>query len=106
MNDMETKQIINWLMDKADRAENPSWTRMMKKAAKRLKELDTENDELKQRLFVLKELDQPQKTAHWIIHITKDDIFAECSNCLTCGNPQWKVCPVCERKMVKDSGQA
>lgn len=101
---METKQIISWLYDKAARAENPSWTRMMNKAAKRLKELDTENDELKQRLFVLKELDQPQETAHWIIHITNDDIYAECSNCLTCGSPQWKVCPVCERKMVKENG--
>ena len=40
MNDMETKQIINWLRDKADRADNPSWTRMMHKAADRLKELD------------------------------------------------------------------
>ena len=98
---METRQIINWLRDKADRADHPSWTRMMNKAADRLKELDTENDELKQRLFVLKELDKPQKTAHWIIHITSDDIWAECSNCLTCGSPQWKLCPVCERKMVK-----
>ena len=88
MSNMETKQIINWLMDKADRAENPSWTRMMKKAAKRLKELD-----------------EPQDTAHWIIHITKDDIFAECSNCLTCGSPQWKVCPVCERKMVNKNAE-
>lgn len=30
---METKQIINWLRDKADRADNPSWTRMMHMAA-------------------------------------------------------------------------
>ena len=37
---METKQIISWLCDKADRAENPSWTRMMHLAADRLKELD------------------------------------------------------------------
>lgn len=37
---METKQIISWLRDKADRADNPSWTRMMHKAADRLKELD------------------------------------------------------------------
>ena len=37
---METQQIINWLRDKADRADHPSWTRMMHKAAKRLEELD------------------------------------------------------------------
>lgn len=37
---METKQIISWLRDKADRADNPSWTRMMHKAAKRLEELE------------------------------------------------------------------
>ena len=88
MNYMETKQIINWLRDKAARAENPSWTRMMNKAAKRLEELD-----------------QPQKTAHWIIHTSKDDIWAECSNCLTCGSPRWKVCPVCERKMVNKNAE-
>lgn len=40
MTEMETKQIISWLRDKADRADNPSWTRMMHKAADRLKELD------------------------------------------------------------------
>lgn len=39
---METKQIISWLRDKADRADNPSWTRMMHKAADRLKELEQE----------------------------------------------------------------
>ena len=25
--------------------------------------------------------------------------WAECSECHTCGSPQWKVCPVCETKM-------
>lgn len=84
MSNMETKQIINWLRDKAIRSGNHSWERMMFMAAKRLEELD-----------------KPQETAHWIVHITSDDIYAECSNCLTCGSPQWKVCPVCERKMVK-----
>ena len=43
---METKQIISWLRDKADRADNPSWTRMMHKAAKRLEELQAHNDAL------------------------------------------------------------
>ena len=33
---METQQIINWLRDKADRAANLSWTRMMHTAADRL----------------------------------------------------------------------
>lgn len=40
---METKQIISWLRDKADRADHPSWTRMMHMAADRLQELDREN---------------------------------------------------------------
>lgn len=40
---METKQLISWLRDKADRAHDQSWTRMMHKAADRLKELDTHN---------------------------------------------------------------
>lgn len=37
---METYQIISWLRDKADRADHPSWTRMMHMAADRLQELD------------------------------------------------------------------
>ena len=37
---METRQIISWLRDKADRADNPSWTRMMHRAANRLQVLD------------------------------------------------------------------
>lgn len=82
----ETQQIINWLRDKACRADNPSWTRMMNKAADRLKELD-----------------KPQKTGHWMVRITSDDIWAECSECRVCGNPQWKVCPVCETRMVKEN---
>lgn len=85
---METKQIINWLRDKAVRSGNHSWERMMFMAAKRLEELDHE-----------------QNTAHWIVHISGDDIWAECSNCLTCGSPQWKVCPVCTRKMVDVNGK-
>lgn len=43
---METKQIISWLRDKADRADHPSWTRMMHMAADRLQELDREADEI------------------------------------------------------------
>lgn len=45
MIDIETKQIISWLRDKADRADNPSWTRMMQMAADRLQELDRQTDE-------------------------------------------------------------
>ena len=85
---METDLIIRWLRDKADRAENPSWTRMMNKAADRLKELDQA---------------QNQKTGHWIIHSSGHGAnatnWAECSECHVCGSPQWKVCPVCETKM-------
>ena len=43
---METNQIISWLRDKADRADNPSWTRMMHMAAKRLEELDQAQKEV------------------------------------------------------------
>lgn len=25
--------------------------------------------------------------------------WVECSECLVCGSPKWKVCPVCETKM-------
>lgn len=88
---METKQIINWLRDKAVRADSHSWQRMMFMAAKRLEELD-----------------QPQKTGHWIIHSSGKGEYAnnwaECSECLTCGSPHWKVCPVCETRMVNDNG--
>lgn len=83
---METKQIISWLYDKAARAQDHSYARMLNLTAKRLQELD-----------------QPQKTGHWIVHTSKDNIWAECSECLTCGSPQWKVCPVCEAKMVNDN---
>lgn len=37
---METKQIVNWLRDKAVRADNPSWTRMMHTAADHLLRLE------------------------------------------------------------------
>lgn len=39
---METKQIISWLLDKAARAQDHSYARMLNQAAKRLKELDQE----------------------------------------------------------------
>lgn len=37
---METKQIISWLLDKAARAQDHSYARMLNQAANRLKELD------------------------------------------------------------------
>ena len=37
---METKQIISWLLDKAARAQDHSYARMLNQAAKRLKELE------------------------------------------------------------------
>ncbi len=44
-----------------------------------------------------------QKTGRWIIHSSgrgsETTNWAECSECLTCGSPHWKVCPVCETKM-------
>ena len=43
------------------------------------------------------------KYGRWIIksrgHGNKAMQWAECSECLVCGSPQWKVCPVCETKM-------
>lgn len=82
---METKQIISWLRDKADRAHDLSWTRMMHTAADRLKELDRE-----------------QRTGHWINMGEGAARWVECSYCHVCGSPQWKVCPVCETRMVND----
>lgn len=83
---VETKQIIYSLRDKACRANYPSWTKILNKAADRPTELD-----------------KPRKTGRWIIRITSDDILAECSECRVCGNPNWNVCPVCEARMVNDN---
>lgn len=40
-----------------------------------------------------------EKRGHWITHTIGLNTWAECSECLTCGSPHWKVCPVCEAKM-------
>ena len=97
MAEMETKQIISWLRDKADRAEHTSWTRMMHTAADRL-----HLQEIK-----LQKQEEPQRTGHWIIHSSGHGSdatnWAECSECHVCGSPQWKVCPVCETRMVKEN---
>lgn len=42
-----------------------------------------------------KEMEQTQRKGQWILK--NDTCF--CPNCLTCGSPVWKVCPVCETKM-------
>ena len=39
------------------------------------------------------------KRGHWIIHGTRENAWAECSECRVCGSHKWKVCPVCETKM-------
>lgn len=36
-----------------------------------------------------------QQRGHWI---QKNGVIF-CSECMTCGSPHWKVCPVCETKM-------
>lgn len=42
-------------------------------------------------------------TAEWIKHTCgsgkPDTTFYTCSNCQTCGSPQWKRCTICEAKM-------
>ena len=44
-----------------------------------------------------------EKRGRWIIkHSGKGrnaTNWAECSECRVCGNPQWKVCPVCKTRM-------
>lgn len=87
---METKLIISWLYDKAARAQDHSYARMLNMAAKRLNELDQP---------------QNQNTGYWIIRSSgkgrNATNWAECSVCHVCGSPQWKVCPVCETRMEK-----
>lgn len=43
---METKQIISWLYDKAARAQDHSYARMLNMTAKRIQELQEHNDAL------------------------------------------------------------
>ena len=43
-----------------------------------------------------------EKHGHWIVHSTRGRYathWVECSECLTCGSPGWKRCPVCEAVM-------
>ena len=46
-----------------------------------------------------------EKRGRWITHSRGLNTWAECSNCLTCGSPHLKVCPVCETKMEEISGK-
>ena len=59
---METKEIVNWLRDKACRADNPSWTRMMHTAADhimrlehRLHQSNAERDAVTKRMIELEQ---------------------------------------------------
>jgi hypothetical protein len=42
-----------------------------------------------------KQMEANRKRGKWVM---KNDICF-CPQCLVCGSPQWKVCPVCEIKM-------
>lgn len=60
---METKEIVNWLRDKACRADNPSWTRVMHTAADhivrleyRLQQSNAERDAVTKRMTELEKL--------------------------------------------------
>jgi hypothetical protein len=44
------------------------------------------------------------KHGHWIVRGHKGIEWVECSECHVCGSPNWKVCPVCETKMVVSDG--
>jgi hypothetical protein len=65
---METKEIVNWLRDKACRADNPSWTRMMHTAADqlmrlehRLQQSNAERDAVTKRMIELETLLEERK---------------------------------------------
>lgn len=60
---METKEIVNWLRDKACRADSPSWTRMMHTAADqlmrlehRLQQSNAERDAVTKRMIELEQM--------------------------------------------------
>lgn len=46
----------------------------------------------------------PAVFGYWIKHGTGENAYVECSECHVCGNPAWKVCPVCETKMEDNNG--
>lgn len=60
---METNEIVNWLRDKACRADNPSWTRVMHTAADhimrlehRLQQSNAERDAVTKRMIELEKI--------------------------------------------------
>lgn len=60
---MQTKEIVNWLRDKACRADSPSWTRMMHTAADqlmrlehRLQQSNAERDAVTKRMIELEKI--------------------------------------------------
>ena len=68
---METNQIIAWLRDKADRADNLSWTRMMHTAADRLwvlehrlEQSNAERDAATKRMIELEMLLAEKESSH------------------------------------------
>lgn len=64
---METKEIVNWLRDKACRADNPSWTRMMHMAADQLMRLEHRLQQSNaERDIVTKRMDELEDKQRWI----------------------------------------
>ena len=45
------------------------------------------------------------RKGRWIVHNRGLNNWVECSECLTCGSPHWKVCPVCEARMEVSDGK-
>ena len=71
MANMETQQIIDWLRDKAVRADNHSWQRMMSMAADRLAELDRPKVEVS---FYDKEETYPNCTVQVLTNTVTGDV--------------------------------
>jgi hypothetical protein len=46
-----------------------------------------------------------RKNGYWVKRTHSGVSWHECSECHICGSPQWKACPVCDAKMVTDSGK-
>jgi hypothetical protein len=46
-----------------------------------------------------------RKNGYWVKRTHSGVSWHECSECHVCGSPQWKACPVCDTKMVTDSGK-
>ena len=69
-------------------------------AKNELKPIKESAKECLQKCKELTNLSTEEKHGHWIIHkVGRQAAWAECSECLVCGNSRWKRCPVCEAKM-------